>query len=483
MMYSLPQLGGRTTSPPAVATAANDLEHDAAPTKMTAASSSSSRSSNSRTRMSSSSHGGVEPFTVHNTNAWNRMSISSAAKQRVDCDEAHNKINSSNNKMKHDDSMMMNGIENQAVFSTAIITTTTQNTPTPAPQPLPLLCWDYPQTIPFPNRALVHTFFEEAMACPINTTNENNNNCSTTIDANNDQIALSDAGLLSFERVILPALAAAEDQALMVWQSRMQRQERHQINNQNTTTTENEPNNTTQTSKALAVALRRTLYSAVAAARRAAHHHRTTVRQVALAQHQDALRHSQTQQRERETSRRFRTAQTNHAANRSVWQEIAMLQTHRAQLTQQEAQWRVALEAIQTHQNQLQQEEMDKQKLAAAATTNLLHQGNEDDAMDTACSSSSATPLFPKCAQVAETARDMILSVERIRQAVTLVLETIVPRTQDAQRAVYQQYVNDNHQFPGYAGVQNPKALLQSLSQQLSQYSPNDNTDDDVEMF
>lgn len=293
----------------------------------------------------------------------------------------------------------------------------------------------YPTNILLPSRGLVQSLYEEAL--------KGESDCS-------DQVYLRDAGLLSLEQVLLPAVAYQEEQGLKQLQAVVQRD--------------------CPGHKSAVVATRKAVYDSVGAACSAVAASRETTRAAADAAREVEWREQRelmNEQRKRvlETAaqrqaeaieaakqQRKRELQKKLPANQELWREVAYLMTELTKLSQEERQWNLASENLMAQEAALARQEAAVHAAQQEAETSVNVTSDEELA-----------PPIEQIIQVADTAEDIALSVQRIRSALQIVSQTVVTSEQ-ARRDLYQQYVTD-HQFQGYQGVQDPKGLLKALSQ------------------
>jgi uncharacterized protein YoxC len=303
----------------------------------------------------------------------------------------------------------------------------------------------YPSQSKCPSRSLVQALYDEAIS-------SNVDNGEETVD----QIELSDAGLLSFEQVLLPAVAYQEEQMLKDWQSIVQR-------------------DGSKAQKAIVIALRKAVYSGIGAACAAA---RTSRQNRAIQdqeremkwqkelQEQQAMEEDQRQKQKeiidteyREALRqRQRDLQKKLPANLEVWREMAYLMTELTKLSNEERQWH------HVSTQYLDRIEVDLIEQEKQLETHL--QQNQEISELAADVNVPGKTLVQMVDTVTDTVSDVTFAVDRIRNALRHVSDTVTECEQSRQQ-LYHQYVS-NHQFYGYQGVHNPKGLLKILSQSQS---------------
>jgi len=296
----------------------------------------------------------------------------------------------------------------------------------------------YPTEIPLPSRGLIQSLYEEAVKSSSSSLDDENTN-----NNRHDQRYLSDAGLLSFEQVLLPALAYQEEQALKTQLQAVTQRDHPAL-------------------KPAVVHTRKAVYEAVGAACRAVQGHVAAVRCPAQREREAAWRcqiqHAQEQEADRtEAARqqRKRALQKQLPANQELWREIAYLMTESGKLALEQKQWETAAVQLEQRQTALEEQEKKKEEAAAALLASSSNKNPEDD--------DKAKMVAPELEQVAATAAEVRVSAVRIRSALDIVRDT-VQKTETARQALYAQYVRD-HQFYGYQGAHDAKGLLRALSQ------------------
>jgi hypothetical protein len=301
----------------------------------------------------------------------------------------------------------------------------------------------YPSQSKLPPRSLVQALYDEAVSLNVHGG-----------DAS-DQLDLCDAGLLSFEQVLLPAVAYQEEQMLKEWQSIVQRD-----------------GSTAQ--KATVVALRKTVYSGIGAACAAVRKSRQSrakqdrEREMIWQKEAEERRAVEQAQRQKQQAiidneyrealrQRQRDLQKQLPANQEVWREVAYLMTELTKLSNEERQWRnVATQYFDRteadlveHEKQLKDTQHSLDVLKPDGNINVPSEAVQQLVDD-----------------VTDSASDITLAVDRIRNALHHVSNTVFECEQSRQQ-LYHQYVS-NHQFYGYQGVHDPKGLLKVLSQSQS---------------
>jgi hypothetical protein len=274
-----------------------------------------------------------------------------------------------------------------------------------------LIQYVYPAKVSLPSRAMVESLFEEAREYP-------------------DQQLLESVGLLSFQDVLLPAVAYQEDQALKELQKVVQRDSPEDVDK--------------------IVECRRTIYKAIQAARLAvkvSQEERRGVEEEREKQWQEEhnkrlveleqLKELQRLSRKRECTKRL-------PRNQELWRETAFLMTALSKLQKEEKLWKQAAEDLQQRKN-------NQALLPKIEPEILLEEPDEND--------SNSNQLV----KVNQAVDSLALSCVRIQKGFEIV-SGILKESEQTRQNLYQSYKRD-HQFHGYQGVKDPKGLLRVLSQ------------------
>jgi hypothetical protein len=320
----------------------------------------------------------------------------------------------------------------------------------------------YPTTVPVPSREIVQSLFEEAI---LSSKNTNNTDTDTAEDDDNNLItdqqkqatAETDAGLLSFTQVLLPAAAYCEEQALKQLQAVVQR---------------DLPDKSIETVKLC----RKAVYDGVSAAMRAAQASRairyTADQQREAAWRQDAadkadrerdsaalLQQQEDECHKLELSRQKAELKKKLPRNQELWREVAYLMTEISKLSKEERLWQQA-----EHNLAAAEQELDRQEQEQLELEQMQDQADMDHAVnDEDNETTTAKTTTPEFAMVEQTIEDITLSSIRIQQALKIV-SGIITESDQVRKDLYRRYRQD-HQFHGYPGIKNPKGLLKALSQ------------------
>lgn len=288
----------------------------------------------------------------------------------------------------------------------------------------------YPKDVSFPSKGLVKALFEHAM------TNDQS-----------DQSALVDAGVLSFEEVLLPAIASSELQALKELQAKVQRDLPHQTD--------------------MVVRCRKTVMSSIGAAMNAVAESRA-VRAIKDAQRreeteqqkerelqrqeEEMVRSEEVREREREVLRNKHKQELikRLPKNQELWREIVYLMTEMSKLQKEEKMWKEAAEYLDQQEREIVELERQQQEEEESQTFEEVDAPQDEE-------------ISEEINKVNQTLEDISLSCVRIQQA----LENVSKIAEESDRVrlqLHQQY-RRNHQFQGYQGIKDPKGLILSLSQ------------------
>ena len=271
-----------------------------------------------------------------------------------------------------------------------------------------------------------------------------------------DQRELSDAGLLSLEDVLLPAIAHQENQALKKMQRKVQRDIPEQ----------------THILIAGRTAVSKSLGAAVLAAQKSrgerriveqkreetwAEERRATrdERQEERAKEQDRLKSESVKAEEVQKLKEKRELKKKFGPNQELWREVAYLMTESSKLDRERRLWQEAETMFETAEKDLEAREIAQQKHQDAGNYNDVNmEGNEEN----------AEPHPTVNMQPFDTSmEDIMKSSKGIQAALKLVTETMADAGK-LRKNLYRRYRQD-HQFEGYRGVNDPKGLIRILSQ------------------
>lgn len=290
----------------------------------------------------------------------------------------------------------------------------------------------YPEVVEIPSKGLIRALYESAISQE---------------GSHQNQLDEAGFGLLSLEDVLLPAVAREEENALKAVQAKAQR-------------------DTPEAVEALKMC-RRAIYECVesgivcARAARLKREAEEMQRQLQLKQERDEEIERRRVEREEELQRRrIRRAEiqkeekerTKHEMkkklpkNVEMWQEVAFLMTELAKIRKEERMW------TETERNLDLEIEL--------LSTQHHHMKSREDEAEIETMSCFGEEVKERVESAVE---DISLSSLRIQRASQLVVNAI-EEANVARSELFTKYTND-HQFHGYAGVNDPKSLIRILSQ------------------
>lgn len=287
----------------------------------------------------------------------------------------------------------------------------------------------YPQTIDIPSKSLIRAFYESAVSQQ---------------GSHQNQLDNIGCGLLSLEEVLIPAVAREETKALKKVQAKAQR-------------------DTPETVEALMIC-RVSIYESVECGivsaragrlkreadeqqrQERARRDRENAKEIRRIKREEELerrRLSRLQVRKEKRERKKLDIKKNLPKNVEMWQEVAFLMTELAKIRKEEKMWMETEQKLDAKIVELSKQPWDVEK-------------SEGDA---------GLPNFDEEVRerVASAVEDINLSSLRIQRAAQLVTKTVEDANL-ARSALFDKYTKD-HQFHGYAGVNDPKSLIRILSQ------------------
>lgn len=149
-------------------------------------------------------------------------------------------------------------------------------------------------------------------------------------------------------------------------------------------------------------------------------------------------------ERAAERERRKRELKKKHPQNVELWREVALLQSELTKIEKEEIMWKETEANLNNRESELAIREQEAQQEEPAEP---LVESNEKDDLEI---------------QVDHAVEDITLSSLRIQQALRLV-SNLVTQSNATQKELFENYTKD-HQFHGYRGVNNPKALIRALA-------------------
>ena len=310
-------------------------------------------------------------------------------------------------------------------------TTSLQNKNQVSEQLLELLQQQYPSKVRVPSRKTIGSLYHSALK-----------------EEDGDQDYLKPAGILSLEQVFLPAVAHEENVALKQWEAKAKRDTPElvpHIRQARTMICESVGLAILAASEARQERLQRAA-DARAAKALAAEQAKAQKKQERLEQKQ-RQQVLQEQRAELERSQRLAQQRNEHPRNKELWAEVLELTMELNRLKKEAKQWKIA-----------------QAQLKESSSFSSSMKKNEDT--QTAENSSPETIQVPKhelCDTLESQLASMDISSKRIQQGIKIVLETLQETTK-LRTQLYNQYRKD-HQFHGYQGVKDPKAMIRFLSQ------------------
>jgi hypothetical protein len=333
--------------------------------------------------------------------------------------------------------------------------------------------YPYPSSemVAVPSRNLVECLFHEAMQVQSIAS-------TTTLVANKgdmDQLRVAQTGLLSLERVLLPAVAHAEDAALKKIQAFVQRDGKVCVEKKNpsassTLRASTELDLEGQKWKDHFVACRKAVYDATSAAMIAVAKNRTEYREplekVRVAKEWQPVRDALVEKRKQFAEKQLQTAKSLASKklprNQEVWREIAYLMTEQTKLTKEERIWQSA------RRNLVESREIELKGRESNAGTTRTNKQLLETMLEAELDEGDRCKRMRKenddlIDHLAQTIEAITLSSIRIQLALGTI--TQVAAESDAIRnELYLRYCRD-YQFRYYPGVHDAPGLLKALSQ------------------
>lgn len=290
---------------------------------------------------------------------------------------------------------------------------------------------EYPTEVGIPSKSTIKALYENAIEDK---------------DSYQSQLDEHGSGLLSLEEVLIPAVVMKEVEALKRVQAKVQRDAPQHVRALETCRRALYASAVCAIGKAREARFERQREQAERDAireeeRRQASEKRRTQKEAAR-QHRheerEAARLAEKERRKRELTKKL-------PKNIELWREVAMFMTELTKLEKEERLWKETEENLKTREDVLSVREQEK------------HHVQEDEVDETAAQQKDALEI-----QVEHAVEDITLSSLRIQQALRFVSELVL-HSQVAQKELYDKYTKD-HQFHGYRGVKNPKALIRALA-------------------
>ena len=290
----------------------------------------------------------------------------------------------------------------------------------------------YPDVVEIPSKSLIRALYDSAVSQE---------------GSHQNQLDEAGSGLLSLEEVLLPAVAREEENALKAIQAKAQRDSPELV----------------EALKMCRRAIYECVESGIVCARAARLKREAEERQHQLRlalEREEELERRRVEREEELQRRRMLRAELEKEANErtkhemkkklpknvEMWKEVAFLMTELAKIRKEERMWtdtdrnldvEIELLSRQQHHKKSKENEPDLKILS-----NIGEEVNE---------------------RVESAIEDISLSSLRIQRASQLVANSI-DEANVARLELFTKYTND-HQFHGYAGVNDPKSLIRILSQ------------------
>jgi len=297
----------------------------------------------------------------------------------------------------------------------------------------------YPESVPIPSKRVIKALYKASLEEGCEGANEKGSGDKKEY---NDQQHLTPAGILSFEKVLLPAIGLEEEKALKKVQSKLQR---------------DAPEYTflMENCRRLVRESIRCAMHEVQSSRSVRQQRQQERKQQQVAETKrvrEIQQHAQKEEQERLAKELARKRETSQAEkkrylaresprNQELWKEIVFLTSSVTQLEREERMW-IQIEQdmirLEGKQNNLGKEEHPN-GILLKAPKNLLQVETE------------------------EKVNDVILTSTRIQKGLEMILK-LLTESETLRKELYGKYKKD-HIFRGYQSVKKPKSLIRFLSQ------------------
>ena len=320
----------------------------------------------------------------------------------------------------------------------------------------------YPDPIQLPSSGMLKDFYEAALL-----TEEEEIGCKLISDfdvTKFDQIYLNEADILSFEKVFLPSISCQEEKALKQLQAKIQRDYPEQ--------------------KPVLMQCRKFLFSCIRSATIAAEqsrHQRSKVdklceeqwvlekeRQIAeekLRREEESKQKAEKrlQLRELRKLKAIRELKKTCPQNQENWKEVAYLMKELAHLQNDEERWNKELALLRTRKSEVNEEEKSLSELVQLKRTERERNRSEKNLNSHFTSEKTSLAENKIIQSLTQSIQEIILSSTRIEQGLGIV-SAVLEETENTRKELFNEYTT-YHQFKGYQGIRNPKALILALSQ------------------
>jgi hypothetical protein len=284
----------------------------------------------------------------------------------------------------------------------------------------------HPSKVPRPPKSSIKSLFEAALLSKDNSTS--------------DQKYLAPAGILSFEQVLLPAIALEEEKLLKKMQAKVQR-DAPQYRKVVEQTRFLVRKSMMAAMQAVAESRAKRCQQEQERREQLAHQRRVERKTRLLAKQQERERLLKEKQKLQEANavEKKRMMQRQYPKNQELWKEVMLLTCSINQLEKEERMWISAEQGfIQSHDSSVTKPA--SKEIIVKATKDELQQETENSM------------------------KEIALSSTRIQQGLKVV-QDIVQESERVRKELYQTYRKD-HQFHGYQGANNPAGLIRFLSQE-----------------
>lgn len=318
---------------------------------------------------------------------------------------------------------------------------------------------DYPRDVSFPNRNILKKFYERCLENEQLEVNKQLEDGRNDHIARYDQLYLNTAEILSFEKVLLPAIACLEDDTLKKLQSKVMRD--------------------LSTLKPVVIQCRKFVYSSVAAAISAAEHSRLErtkanlqrEEQWALEKREKILEEERKREedlakiaaeqhklKELHRLKKQREYKKKLPQNQEIWKEVAFLMSELTKLQNDEETWNQALTDTDQWEREITSQEM---ALVEEDEKQKIEQQDSLTQKESSITDQQAVERT-EISDITQCIRDMTLSISQIEQGLQIV-GNVVLDSESTRKELYEEFTQ-HHQFHGYQGINNSKGLLLALS-------------------
>mmetsp|Transcript_16114 Transcript_16114/g.44599 ORF Transcript_16114/g.44599 Transcript_16114/m.44599 type:complete len:410 (-) Transcript_16114:99-1328(-) len=326
----------------------------------------------------------------------------------------------------------------------------------------------YPTTIPVPSRRVIESLYNAALVEeedePDDQAVENKSHDDYQY---NNQKYLKPAGILSFEEILLPAVALEEEKALKQVQAKVQRdapEYKFVVENCRRMVRKSVRDAIVEVQTARVARTQRQrerrLEQALETKRLRENRRRVRLEEKERWEREQALK------LENERAEKKRQLAREYPRNQELWKEIVFLTSSLAQLEREQRIW------VQIEKDILRAKKNDAKK----------DRESIEDGSSSSSSSSSSDAVVVKAqknpiqVETEEKVKDIVLASSRIQKGLEMVLE-LLDESETVRKNLYDKY-RKNHAFHGYEGMDDPKGIVRFLSQQSQDDDVPDNPKD-----